>query len=189
MSSYSHTTQSSPSVESGANVSIKRTFSGSAGTAVVKAAGSSPRDLQTGSQSLTENADCSPSPPSYQVSVATPSAHSNQYPTTMSNNASSGMNGNPEEGHIVNQAGGPSKGEYRMVSIQDDEQPPSVKAMSAGIPGAGMLSVPEATSHPALSIASYCSASILMTVINKVSNVGRHSLHLVCTCQSTTIAT
>lgn len=83
------------------------------------------------------------------------------------------MNGNgdmssaSEQGHIVNQAGA-SKGDYRMVGISEEDEHPSMKAISANKPGAGLLSVPEPVSHPALSIASYCAASILMTVVNKV---------------------
>lgn len=67
----------------------------------------------------------------------------------------------------MNQAG-TGKGDYRMVGISEDDEHPSMKAISANKPGAGLLSVPEPVSHPALSIASYCAASILMTVVNKV---------------------
>ncbi|KAK9893980.1 UDP-galactose transporter [Cystobasidium minutum MCA 4210] len=49
-----------------------------------------------------------------------------------------------------------------------------MKAISANKPGAGLLSVPEVPSHPALSIASYCAASILMTVVNKFVLSGHH---------------
>lgn len=84
------------------------------------------------------------------------------------------MNGNAdlssmasEQGHVVNQAGA-SKGDYRMVGISEEDEHPSLKSISANKPGAGLLSVPEVVSHPALSIASYCAASILMTVVNKV---------------------
>jgi hypothetical protein len=98
----------------------------------------------------------------------------------LQNGGLAGLNGNinmvdlsspssTEQGHIVNQAGA-SKGDYRMVGISEEDEHPSMKAISAGVPGAGLLSVPEVASHPALSIASYCAASILMTVINKVGS-------------------
>jgi hypothetical protein len=93
----------------------------------------------------------------------------------------SSMNGNAdmssETGHIVNQAGA-SKGDYRMVGISEEDEHPSLKSISASKPGAGLLSVPEVVSHPALSIASYCAASILMTVVNKVR--GCQTMLLVC---------
>lgn len=86
----------------------------------------------------------------------------------MNGNADLSSSSATEQGHIVNQAG-PGKGDYRMVGISEEDEHPSMKAISASKPGAGLLSVPETQSHPALSIASYCAASILMTVVNKVS--------------------
>lgn len=92
----------------------------------------------------------------------------------MNGNADLSSSSSTEQGHIVNQAG-PGKGDYRMVGINEEDEHPSMKAISASKPGAGLLSVPETQSHPALSIASYCAASILMTVVNKV---GRNLLSI-----------
>lgn len=153
MSSSSTTTQTSAA--GAASLSVKRVPSGTALTDNARR------------ESLQYNSSSPPLP--YSASSSSP------YTARMASGGSS-MNGNAdlssssEQGHIVNQAGA-AKGDYRMVGISEEDDHHSMKAISASKPGAGLLSVPEPVSHPALSIASYCAASILMTVVNKVCRV------------------
>ena len=73
-------------------------------------------------------------------------------------------------GSAMGGMGGPgSKGDYRMVGMNEEDdahQQHASRSVHKG--GAGLLSVPEPSQHPALPIASYCIASIVMTVVNKV---------------------
>ena len=74
-------------------------------------------------------------------------------------------------GNAIGSGGLGNKADYRMVGISEDDddalQQHASRNMHRG--GSGLLSVPEPAQHPALPIASYCIASIVMTVVNKVS--------------------
>jgi len=84
-------------------------------------------------------------------------------------------------GHATSQAGA-AKGDYRMVGIseEDDDSSRSNSLLSSvsgkvvGKGGGGLLSVPEQSQHPIFPIASYCIASIVMTVVNKFVLSGHH---------------
>ena len=67
---------------------------------------------------------------------------------------------------------GPTKGDYKLVGIADEDHAKGL-ASSKGLPGAGLMTVPETQQHPTFAIASYCIASISMTVINKVGMTSR----------------
>ena len=80
----------------------------------------------------------------------------------------------PMGGYSMQNGDGPTKGDYKLVGIADEDHAKGL-ASSKGLPGAGLMTVPETQQHPTFAIASYCIASISMTVINKVGTIRQRS--------------
>ena len=73
-----------------------------------------------------------------------------------------------EQGHSMNQDGSGKAG-YRMVGMGEDESPSRSVSAGASNKSGGMI-MQEPAQSSVLPIASYCMASITMTVVNKVSS-------------------
>lgn len=73
-------------------------------------------------------------------------------------------------GHSMQGISGPTKGDYRLVGLADEDHAKG-RQSNKGLPGAGLLTVPEQPQNPAFAIGSYCVASIVMTVVNKVRSI------------------
>lgn len=88
------------------------------------------------------------------------------------------MNGDPAAGNASNGPG--ERSEYRLevddtdqstglLSGQDEDRAPKGAFSRAGSSAGSLQMMDQVAHHPALPVACYCVASILMTVVNKVS--------------------